>query len=173
MAADHISMADHISWLDPRITVGPSAIHGMGLFARAPIAAGDVVIRWRGETLPVSDLDRLKELQRYDCAAISESAIIVFRPDDPVIRGNHSCDPNLWMEDAVSESARHDIAPGEELTVDYALHSDDPSWQMACACGSALCRRVITGGDWRRPDLQKRYAGHFSPHLTARFASLL
>lgn len=165
-------MAERVSWLDPRIIVGPSAIHGLGLHAREPIVAGEVIIRWRGEILPVSELERLKERPRYDCATFSDSTIMVFSSNDPLIRGNHSCDPNLWMDDTVTESARRDIAAGEELTVDYALHSDDPSWQMKCVCGSALCRSIITGSDWKRPALQELYAGHFSPHLTARFANL-
>jgi uncharacterized protein len=165
-------VAERVSWLDPRIIVGPSAIHGLGLHAREPIAAGELVIRWHGEILPVSELKRLKDRPRFDCATLSESTIIVFSGVDPVTRGNHSCDPNLWMDGAVTESARQDIAAGEELTVDYALHSDDPNWRMKCVCGCTLCRGIITGSDWKRQDLQERYAGHFSPHLSARFASL-
>src|SRR5579859_3837756 len=105
-----LPMADHFSWLDPRIVVAPSAIHGLGLHAREPIAAGETVIRWRGEELPVSALASLKLGPRYDCATLSESTIMVFSSDDPVIRGNHSCDPNLWMDGSVAESARRDIA---------------------------------------------------------------
>jgi SET domain-containing protein len=166
------TMAQGNSWLDPRVVVGPSRIHGLGLHARAPIAAGEVVIRWRGEILPVTELVRLKDRPRYDCATLSESTIMVFAANDPVIHGNHSCDPNLWMEGAVSESARRDIAAGEELTVDYALHSDDPSWTMECHCDASLCRGVITGVDWKDPELQARYLDHFAPHLAARFALL-
>jgi uncharacterized protein len=163
-------MAERVSWLDPRIVVGPSAIHGLGLQAREPIAAGETAIRWRGEELPISALARLKVRPRYDCAALSESTIMVFSSHDPVIRGNHSCNPNLWMEGSVAESARRDIAAGEELTVDYALHSDDPAWRMECVCESPLWRGIITGSDWKRHDLQQRYAGRFSPHLTVRLA---
>ncbi len=31
-----------------------------------------------------------------------------------------------------------------------------------------LCRTVIRGNDWRRPELQLRYAGHFATFLEAR-----
>jgi hypothetical protein len=34
---------------------------------------------------------------------------------------NHSCDSNLWMLDAHTMGARHDIMAGEDLTLDYAL----------------------------------------------------
>jgi hypothetical protein len=31
---------------------------------------------------------------------------------------------------------------------------------------------VVTGSDWRDPDLQEKYAGWFSPYLTRRIAAL-
>jgi hypothetical protein len=40
---------------------------------------------------------------------------------------------------------------------------------MTCRCGTPVCRTVITGEDWRRPDLQARYAGWFSRYLADRF----
>ncbi len=39
---------------------------------------------------------------------------------------NHSCDSNLWMADEATVVARRDIAAGEELTLDYALHPASP-----------------------------------------------
>ena len=38
---------------------------------------------------------------------------------------NHSCDPNVWMQDEVTLAARRDIAIGEELTIDYAMIEGD------------------------------------------------
>src|SRR5215217_3983502 len=32
------------TWFDPRLTTGPSKVHGTGLFAAGPIAAGEVVM---------------------------------------------------------------------------------------------------------------------------------
>ncbi len=155
--------------MDGRIAVAPSDIHGLGLRATAAVAKGELLIRWGGEIVPKSRLEGLKRLARYDCAAISEDEIILFALDDPVVRGNHSCDSNLWMADATSISARRTIGPGEELTIDYGLLSDDAAWTMQCVCGSAACRGVVTGWDWKRPDLQERYAGHFVPYLERRF----
>jgi hypothetical protein len=150
--------------------VRPSPIHGLGLFAREPIPAGALVAQWGGEILPLAELESLKTRPRYDCAALSDDMIIVFREDDPIIHGNHSCDPALWMANDVTLTARRDVAAGEEITVDYALHSDDPAWEMACACGSPQCRHIIRGDDWKRPELQERYEGHFVPYLNRRIA---
>jgi SET domain-containing protein len=161
-----------MSWLDPRIEVRSSAIEGKGLFAKEPIKAGEVVLVCGGEVLPATALETIKARPKYSSFFISDDLIIVLRDDDPVTFGNHSCDPNLWMHDEVSEEARRDILPGEELTVDYALHTDDASWSMPCRCGSPICRHVVKGDDWRLPELQRRYAGHFSPFINERIRRL-
>jgi SET domain-containing protein len=160
------------SWLDPRIDVTPSHIHGQGLFAVAAIRRGEEIIRWGGQVRPVAQLQHLKRRGRYDCAALTEETIIVFADDDPVVYGNHSCDPNLWMASQVTWSARRDIRNGEEITVDYATLSDDAGWIMACTCGCAMCRRFIRGDDWKLPNLRARYRSHFTPYLTGRLAEV-
>ena len=95
----------------------------------------------------------------YSSVALRHGAHLVIDPDDPIRFGNHSCDPNLWMVGAVEVVARSSIAPGAELTVDYATQTGVPWWSMACACGSALCREVITGKDWRLASLRRAYRG--------------
>ena len=142
------------------------------MFATERINAGEVVSIMGGEVLPATALETVKTRPKYSSAFIAADLIIVLRDGDPVTFGNHSCDPNLWMRDGVSEEARRDIAPGEELTVDYALHTDDPAWSMPCHCGSPLCRHVVRGDDWRLPELQRRYAGHFSPFIAERIRRL-
>ncbi len=77
---------------------------------------------------------------------------------------NHSCAPNVGIVGQIVFRAMRDIAPGEELTFDYAT-GDDDDWEMDCACGAPGCRGRVTGQDWRRADLQRRYAGWFSDYL--------
>lgn len=57
---------------------------------------------------------------------------------------NHSCDPNLFMRIVRGHAlffARRDIAPGDELTLDYEFtpHSD----RTRCRCGSPNCRGTL------------------------------
>ncbi|HUF12981.1 MAG TPA: hypothetical protein VMN78_07780 [Longimicrobiales bacterium] len=65
-----------------------------------------------------------------------------------------------------------DIESGEELTIDYAMIDGDASETMPCDCGAQSCRRVVTGDDWRRPELQRRYDGWFSRYLADRISAL-
>lgn len=159
------------AWLDPRVQVHPSSIQGGGMFAAAPIRAGEVVLRWGGTIFNAEDL-QMGKAKAGTAAQIADDLYIADpgdAPDSPDYCLNHSCDPNVWLADALTLTARREIAPGEELTADYALWEADPAWMLApCRCGSPLCRGRVTGDDWRRPDLQARYAGHFTPFLNRK-----
>ena len=54
-----------------------------------------------------------------------------------------------------------DISPGEELTHDWAT-TDDLDYALECNCGSPNCRRIVTGKDWMKEELQEKYRGWFS-----------
>lgn len=132
---------------------------------------GEVVERIGGRIHVDRDL-RGSGPPQHSSTAIDEGINLAQAADDPLQYGNHSCDPNLWMRDALTVVARRDIATGEELTIDYALLTAYEGWSMVCRCGAANCRRVITGRDWRDPVLQERYAGHWSPFLQRRIDAL-
>lgn len=108
---------------------------------------------------------------------IDEGLWLGNRVDEPLTDDyfiNHSCDSNMWMKDEVTLIARRDIAAGEEVTMDYAMHFADPNWTMrnTCSCGSPLCRGTITGRDWMLKELQERYRDHFSPLINRRITKL-
>jgi hypothetical protein len=164
------------SWIDPRIEVRASAIQGRGMFATQPIHAGEVVIVWGGMVFTRAEI-AAGRAQVFTVAPLDDDLYLgdpADGPENPDYYLNHACDPNVWMQDAITLIARRDIAPGEELTADYALWEADEDWRLPgeCTCGSLLCRRTITGRDWRLKDLQTRYAGHFSPLINRRIAQI-
>ena len=76
-------------------------------------------------------------------------------PGEPIRYVNHSCDPNTgWRTGPAGRlglHARRPIAPGEEITWDYAMAEadfviDGKPRSFACRCGTSLCRRTIEGG---------------------------
>jgi uncharacterized protein len=163
-------------WIDPRVESRPSSIQGHGGFAREPIQAGDIVVIVGGSPMNEAEFRAFQtKVEHYDAVQIGEDLHLVDTSGGLEAVGvslNHSCDSNLWMRDEVTLIARRDIVPGEEITVDYALFTTQPFWKLeiACHCGSPLCRHEITGNDWRLTDVQGRYAGHFSPFINARIA---
>jgi hypothetical protein len=64
------------------------------------------------------------------------------------------------------------IEKDEEVGFDYAMSDGTPYDEFSCVCGSANCRKVITGDDWRQQALWDRYAGYFSPYLQRRIDRL-
>ncbi len=167
-------------WIDPRIEIRPSRIAGRGMFALAPIRAGETVIVWGGWVCTTEDVAAGRVAPR-STVYIGEDTFLGARVgeydrerDDRGDYINHACDPNVWLADEHTLVARRDIAAGEELTIDYALFEGDEDdvkpWE--CRCGSPLCRGRITGKDWRLPELQERYRGHFSPFINRRIERL-
>jgi hypothetical protein len=153
-------------WLDPRVTVQPSPIHGRGLFAIAAIGAGEVVKVFGGTIVTDAQIQAIiKRGDRYDGIGLGPDQNLWIDSSWPGSSGNHACDPNLWMQDMVTLTARRPIPAGEELTTDYAMFTAIPAWSLVCHCGSRLCRGVVTGNDWHREDLQARYRGHFAPFI--------
>lgn len=142
----------------------PSPIQGLGAFATRPIARGTRIIEYAGERLTPAEAEA-----RYPDVAGERHHTFLFALEDVVdgvevevvvdaaVHGNearflnHSCEPNC---DVVVEDARlwieawRDIAPGEELTYDYAFvlperHTPAAKRRYPCHCGSARCRGTI------------------------------
>lgn len=165
-------------WIDDRIVVRTSLIHGRGMFASTPIKRGDVITVWGGTLLLTADHiagEWAAQLRAdgYVWATIGEGvylASVLDGQEDLANLINHSCDPNVWMRDEVTLIARRNIAPEEELTIDYAMFegSEDYVAPWECQCGSECCRGRFTGMDWRRRDLQLRYGEHFAPFINKR-----
>ena len=100
----------------------------------------------------------------FAAAALPAGTAVVRAGDAGCAVVNHSCDPTLWW-DGDTLVTRRAVAAGEELTADYATGDADPDLVLMCHCETYRCRQLISGDDWRIPQLQQRYAGHWRPHL--------
>ncbi len=164
------------SWISPKVEVRPSLIHGKGMFAITRIDQSQVVVIWGGNFTNKEEAERAKKAGKL-IQQIGDDVFEVFsvedRETDPTYFMNHSCDPNVWMQDEVTLVARRNLSLGEELTIDYALFEADENFvgKWSCVCGSRLYRKGVTGKDWRLPELQIRYRNHFSPLLNKRIAN--
>lgn len=156
-------------WLHPSTHVGLSRIAGHGLFATAPVSAGEPVSRLGGRLVSAAQLRALSETSDgdVDSIVVDQDVHLVVPPNTANHFLNHSCEPNLGWADAYTLVALRDIAAGDELTSDYATSTDDPDFVLYCHCETYRCRQVIEGTDWRIPQLQQRYAGHWVPYLQA------
>ena len=158
-----LAMSD-LTYRSPKTEVRDSPIHGKGLFAREPIAPGEIVAVKGGYVLTAAEWTRLEPTLGAAEIQIADGLFIApVRPDHrhgSMLYTNHSCDPNLALQGQIVLVAMRDVAPGEELTIDWAT-TDDLDYEVACHCGSPACRGTITGKDWMKPELQERYRGWF------------
>ena len=139
-----------------------SSIHGRGVVARIPIAAGERICEYFGERI-----DWPEALRRHPHDPEQPFHTFYFSlDDDTVIDGNvggdfsrfmnHSCEPNCEAETGrdqrrarASSSWRCATSrPGEELVYNYGLTLDErytPTLkkQFACHCGSPNCRGTM------------------------------
>lgn len=166
-------------WVHGGVTVSRSAIEGDGLFATDDLVTGTPVIRLAGRLVSSAELADFIAASDADPAApyvdtitVYEDAHLVLPPASVVHFANHSCDPNLWHVGPYEIAARRDIRAGEELTVDYATNSGADGFWMTCTCRSSLCRGEVSSDDWRRPELQDRYRGHWVPALQDRLTRI-
>ena len=135
--------------VDPRfcrfkLRAGESAIHRFGVFAAEPIPARRRVIEYTGRKIDDEEADRLSSRRHVYLFSLESGKTI-----DGAVGGsgaefiNHSCEPNLIAREQKGRiwySSLRRIEPGEELTVDYRLDSDD---EYPCGCGTASCRGVL------------------------------
>jgi SET domain-containing protein len=165
-----------LSYRSPKTEVRESKIHGHGLFATADIAKDEIVAVKGGhivdrETLRREITPRLGPVE----IQIDDNLFIAPVTDEErelsMLYSNHSCDANLGIRGEITFVAMRDIPAGQELTHDWAT-TDDDDYSVECKCGSPNCRGTVTGKDWQRPQLQKRYAGYFSAYLADKIARM-
>ena len=164
-----------ISFLSPKTEVRESKIHGRGLFATADVAKGEVVAVKGGHIVTRKQLREITPKLGPVEIQIGDDLFIAPVTDEErelsMLYSNHSCDANLGMRGEITFVAMRDIRAGEELTHDWGV-TDDDDYSVQCKCGAANCRKTLTGKDWQRSELQKRYAGYFSAYLAEKIAAL-
>ena len=161
------------SWLTPRAELRDAGRKGLGIFAASPIGRGETVAGFGGQVYERSEFDRLDSHRRAHSIQIDTDLFLVIPGDhlEPADYANHSCEPNAGLLGNMLVVAMTDITPGEEICFDYAMCDADDYDEFVCECGTPSCRGLVTGADWKRPELQARYAGYFSSYLANRIAA--
>ena len=163
-----------LSYRSPKTEVRESKIHGRGLFATADIAKDEIVAVKGGRIVDRKTLGR-EITPRLGPVEIQIDDDLFIAPvtdeerELSMLYSNHSCDPNIGVRGEITFVAMRDIRAGQELTHDWAT-TDDDNYSVECSCGASNCRKTLTGKDWQRSKLQKKYAGYFSTYLARKIA---
>lgn len=137
--------------MNDRIRIGPSSIHGEGVFAQAPLRAGEWVLEYLGEKITKAESLRRCEQQNWCIFALDAEWDLDGNFDwNPARRVNHSCAPNCEAEfvgGRIWITACRPIPPGEEITFNYGYdlenYRDHP-----CHCGAPECVGFIVAEEF-------------------------
>ena len=134
-------------------TMKGNATSGYGIFASRHLLPGDVL--YRGETRPhrlvtkefvmANWTPEQQELFRRYAWPVSNDVYAIW-DEDPMdwAPQNHSCEPNTGFS-GLNVVALAPIAPGTELTIDYAELLNDEAEPFRCRCGASSCRGLVRG----------------------------
>jgi SET domain-containing protein len=126
------------------LSVKKSPLHGFGCFATIRLLKGSRIAEYTGER--ITHKEAMRRMRTSNGKCISELVADCYI--DGNVNGNqtqyinHCCDPNsdaLVMGGNLIIFALREIAPGEEITVDY-LNSFDHD-QSICQCRTPRCRQ--------------------------------
>jgi len=164
------------SYRSPKTEVRESLIRGKGLFAKKNIKKGEIVFIKSGHIVKgYKEMKRLEEkFGEYDLQITDDFYLCPKAKEevkDIAIFINHSCEPNVGPDGQITFVALRNIKAGEELCYDYAM-TTNRGYKLQCNCGSKNCRRIITGRDWKRKDLQKKYGNHFAYHILKKIKKI-
>ena len=159
------------SWMHPALRVRRSGIESRGVFTTKRIKADSTVAVFGGVVRTFKQLERLSIYQQEHALQIGDELSLVPLGREPADCFNHSCAPTCGIRGQVELVTRCDVVPGDELTFDYAMtvaRRRRSDFIMECQCGSAFCRKIITGHDYKRLSYPDRYLSSYVQSLVNR-----
>lgn len=125
------------------LVVRESPIDGLGCFAAKRFAKDEFIAEYTGER--INHREAMRRMRGQARTRITELASDCYIDGSVGGNGtqyiNHSCEPNadaLILDGRISIIPLRNIAPGEEITVDY-LNSFEED-RTVCRCRSASCK---------------------------------
>ena len=130
----------------PQLVAGKSPINGRGCYAAVRFRRGKKVGELLGERITNREAARrvAKGGKIRICELDDRWSIDASRGGDATAFINHSCEPNCFSRVTRGHMlffALRDIAPGEEITLDYTP-SQHPG--RRCTCGAPKCRGIMS-----------------------------
>lgn len=139
-----------------RVIIRRSSVHGKGVFAGMPLAAGKRVLEYKGEITSWRNAVRRHQREGVEghtfLFGLSDGTVIDGSPGGNSARWlNHACEPNCETIENLGRIFIHtlrQIGAGDELFIEYLLATDDQvdehvRAQYACRCAAAGCRRSM------------------------------
>ncbi len=157
------------SYISDKVKVVTSSVDRRGVFALKAIKKAEVISVYGGHIITQKEYNKLAKtcfrcIHDYAIKVADGFYLVSSKggrlEDDDFF--NHSCNPNVGIKGHLLMVAMRDILPKEELTYDYAMTDAAMDYAFKCNCQASNCRRVVSGSDWKKPAIQRKYKGFFS-----------
>lgn len=147
----------------PKLELRESNVSGKGVFTTRAIKAGDAACPLVGI---LYNMDKARINHPKYSYQISDNIAIETENEPGFI--NHSCSPNVYVNDDWMLVAMRDIKEGEELVLDYRT-ADFSEYSFTCTCKSAGCSGVFNGKDSANIEFKNKMGKYYSPYLKRKF----
>jgi hypothetical protein len=161
-------------YLSPRLEVRNAPDKGgYAVYTLKALKKNEVLAVWGGKVVTLAEVLALPQEEQGHTIQVYDGLYLApLDMEEPADYVNHSCNPNAGICGQITLVAMRDIAPGEEITFDYAMADSSSFDEFDCSCGAATCRGRVSGNDWKLPVLWARYNGYFSTYLQKRIEKL-
>ena len=153
------------SHLTRHLHIKDSPIQGRGLFPEIDIKRGEVICEIVGERIQHEYAPELAA-ENPNWIGTGYEEWLLLGPGDIAIYLNHSCNPNVIINEKMELVAMRPIHANEELLLDYSTTELDPYWRMECSCGAKECRKVLRSFQFLPDELRQRYGKYIAPAFT-------
>jgi uncharacterized protein len=144
------------------LSVKSSSIQGLGLFTSQELPANQILFKITGNKVHHEYWPELSACNPNWLGTGYEEWLII-EDGDLGVYINHSCHPNVSVNERLEVITLRPVSRNEELLLDYSTTELDPYWNMKCSCGQPHCRKILRSFQYLPPKLQEDYSRYLSP----------
>ena len=160
------------SYIHPELHITDSPIQGKGIFTQIRLLQQTVVFEIVAEKIHYTNNPTLAgENPNWIGAGFQEWLKI--GPGDIAGYLNHSCNPNVILNEKSQLITIKPVQAHEELVMDYSTTELDPYWEMDCKCQASDCRKLLRSFQFLPDDLKIKYQQYLAPVFVNLSESML
>src|SRR4028118_2071913 len=150
------------SFTHPSLYINDSEIEGKGIFTEVPLASRTALFDIVAEKIRYKNDPRVAG-ENPNWIGCGFEEWLKVGPGDIASYLNHSCSPNVVINEKLQLITIKPVEANEELVLDYSTTELDPYWEMECICSSPECRKVLRSFQFLPDDLKNRYRTFIAP----------
>lgn len=150
------------SYIHPELYIEDSTVEGKGIFTKVDLLPDILMFDVVAEKIRYTNDPSLAD-QNPNWIGVGFQEWLKVGPGDIASYLNHSCSPNVILNEKSQLITMSRINAHEELVMDYSTTELDPYWKMDCTCGASECRKVLRSFQFLPHELRVKYQKYLPP----------